>query len=291
MADINLLPDQVINENYLKMNIFFGDGAGPHPCVIHIHGGSFLTGSLSQLQANHVTGLVEEGYTVISIQYRLLGEEATWGGETATQYPSQVNDVRNHIQVIRSWSSILNIDPNRIGVWGFSVGAQLAALVTRNGEYGDTSGNSSIQACVSVAPPTQYFSALTYPLPGKCSVGDGTAYDATFTLYNRWPSQWIGYDADMSEGLVNLSSTQTAPYFQNTLSANPGDFILSNPPKLNVIHGDSDCVIPIGMGEYLHNSWQSAGGQSTMTTVVGGEHNYTNSTALQQTWDFFKNNL
>jgi len=111
MADISDVPDTVINNNYLKLNVFFGEGDGPHPCVIHIHGGSFNSGSYTQLTSNQVSGLTSEGYTVVSIQYRKLGQEATWGGQTTTQYPSQIDDVRNHIQVIRSWATEINIDP------------------------------------------------------------------------------------------------------------------------------------------------------------------------------------
>jgi acetyl esterase/lipase len=290
MADISDVPDTVINNNYLKLNVFFGEGDGPHPCVIHMHGGSFNSGSYTELSVNEVSGLTSEGYTVISVQYRKVGQEATWGGEAAVQCPSQIDDVRNHIQVIRSWATVLNIDPERIGLWGFSVGGQLAALASRNGEYNDTSGDSSVQACVSVAPPTQFFSALTYSLPRVCSVGDGVAYDATFTVYNRWPSQWIGYD-QVGEGLSALSSTQASPYFENTLSSNPGAYVLSSSPPLNVIHGDEDCVIPSGHGDYLHNAWTAAGASSTMTLVSGMAHTYNTLATLTPTWNFFINNL
>lgn len=287
MADISDVPDTVINNNYLKLNVFFGEGDGPHPCVIHIHGGSFNSGSYTQLTSNQASGLTSEGYTVVSVQYRKVGQEATWGGETTTQYPSQIDDVRNHIQVIRSWATVLNIDPERIGLWGFSVGGQLAAIASRNGEYNDTSGDSSVQACVTVAGVFNYYDALAYS-PGTCNPA---AYIGTFTDPTRWPSVWLGFSGP-GEGIAVLSATPGAtPYYEYGLSSNPGLYVLPSSPPLHVIHGDSDCDIWNGQSDYLNTAWTAAGASSTMTLVPGMAHNYTTTEALTTTWNFFINNL
>lgn len=289
MADISDVPDTVINNNYLKLNVFFGEGDGPHPCVIHIHGGAFTAGSYTQLSVSEVSGLTSEGYTVVSVQYRKIGQEATWGGEAAVRYPSQIDDVRNHIQVIRSWATVLNIDPERIGLWGFSVGGQLAAIASRNGEYNDTSGDSSVQACVTVAGVFNYYDALAYSAPRVC---DPTVYSGTFTDPARWwPADWLGY-GDPGEGIAVLSATPTAtPYYEYGLSSNPGLYVLSSSPPLHVIHGDSDCDIWSGQSDYLNTAWTAAGASSTMTLVSSMGHSYGTLAALTPTWNFFINNL
>lgn len=62
------------------------------------------------------------GYVAIAVNYRLLrGDSNRW--------PAQLDDVQLAVRWLRANSTKDNLDPNRIGAFGHSAGAQLAALL------------------------------------------------------------------------------------------------------------------------------------------------------------------
>lgn len=108
-------------------------GAGFRPLVVYIHGGGWA-------QANPRVGaafadfpavlasLVERGYVVASISHRMSGEAA---------FPAQLDDLRAALDFLRSNASRFGIDPARVGLWGMSSGAHLAALAVLDCKAGN----------------------------------------------------------------------------------------------------------------------------------------------------------
>ncbi|MBV8054565.1 MAG: alpha/beta fold hydrolase [Deltaproteobacteria bacterium] len=74
--------------------------------------------------APHAAYLVNAGFAVLGIDYRSIGSS---GGEVRCQvFPErQVEDVRNAVSYLATRSQI---DPNRIGAWGHSVGGGVAIM-------------------------------------------------------------------------------------------------------------------------------------------------------------------
>jgi triacylglycerol lipase len=105
-------------------------GAGPFPCIYHIHGGGYVTGSAGILEFMHRPLAEQLDCVVISVDYRLAPE---------TVFPGNVEDC--YAGLAWTWANAagLNIDPARIGVMGESAGGGLAAalalLVRDRGEY------------------------------------------------------------------------------------------------------------------------------------------------------------
>ena len=64
--------------------------------------------------------LARAGFVTVSADYRLA--------PTST-FPAQLEDVRAAVRWLRAHALELGIDPGRIGVWGISAGAHLAALL------------------------------------------------------------------------------------------------------------------------------------------------------------------
>jgi acetyl esterase/lipase len=81
---------------------------------------------------------LNRGYAVVSINYR-LSEEA--------KFP-QIYDVKAAIRFIRVHSKELNINPDKIAVWGRSAGGGLAAFTGTSGNVkelqNDSLGNGNI---------------------------------------------------------------------------------------------------------------------------------------------------
>jgi acetyl esterase len=94
------------------------DGA---PCVIFIHGGGFIKGSLDSGDGNAWGISDQTGAVVISVDYRLAPE---------FRYPSALTDVYEVLRYIVQNAAALGVDKDRIAVWGDSAGGNLAAAVS-----------------------------------------------------------------------------------------------------------------------------------------------------------------
>lgn len=102
------------------------EGPGPHPAMIVVHGGGWQQGTRATYRG-WGDYLAAAGIALFAIDYRLCTREQK-------SYPEAVKDVRAAVQFLRGSAADLKIDPNRIGLWGDSAGAQLAALVALAGD-------------------------------------------------------------------------------------------------------------------------------------------------------------
>jgi acetyl esterase/lipase len=101
-------------------------GTGPHPVVVFLHGGCFL----SQYTISHVAALeqalAEAGYAVWSIEYRRVGDEG--GG-----WPGTFEDVGRAADFVRELAGRYPLDLRRVVAAGHSAGGNFALwLPTRH---------------------------------------------------------------------------------------------------------------------------------------------------------------
>lgn len=106
-------------EAKLLADVYQPLGIGPHPGVLLIHGGWWFCGNRQQL-TKIAQRLAPLGYTVMAIDYRLAPKD---------KFPSQIDDCRDALRWMRENAAEYKIDPQRLGVWGYSAGGQLAALL------------------------------------------------------------------------------------------------------------------------------------------------------------------
>jgi acetyl esterase/lipase len=96
-----------------------GEGSGPFPLVVCLHGGGWQTGNKAaygmvlQLFAQH-------GYAAASVDYRLAPRYP---------FPAQIDDVRRAARYLREHAVDLKVDPNRVATLGDSAGGHLALLL------------------------------------------------------------------------------------------------------------------------------------------------------------------
>lgn len=96
------------------------------PCVMFLHGGAFMKGSLDSADSNAWGVADQTGAVVISVEYRLAPE---------FPYPAALTDAFEAFRYIAMNADSLGIDKDRIGLWGESAGANLvagAALLARD---------------------------------------------------------------------------------------------------------------------------------------------------------------
>ena len=99
---------------------------GPHPVVLFIHGGCFLT----QYSISHAAALeqafADSGYAVWSIEYRRVGDDG--GG-----WPGTFEDVGRAADHLRTLAQQYSLDLRRVVAVGHSAGADFALwLAARN---------------------------------------------------------------------------------------------------------------------------------------------------------------
>lgn len=94
------------------------------------------------------------GVAGFALKYRLANEE---GSPYRIEHAAE--DVRRAIRLVRAHAEEWGIDPNRIGVMGWSAGGELAALVT----YGETDGNPRAADPIERVSARPDFQIVIYP--------------------------------------------------------------------------------------------------------------------------------
>lgn len=102
----------------LKLDYYNSAIEGKRPCVVVIHGGSWVSGDSKQL-ASLNSRLVEIGYNVAAINYRLTPK---WN------FPAPIEDTTAALKYLRAHADELNIDSDNFVVLGRSAGGQIALL-------------------------------------------------------------------------------------------------------------------------------------------------------------------
>ena len=96
-----------------------GESSAGRPVVLLIHGGAWSSGS-RHMMGGFALRLAREGIVAIAIDYRLAPK---W------KFPAQLDDVRSAIHWVVSNHESLGVDPNKIGLFGYSAGGHLACLI------------------------------------------------------------------------------------------------------------------------------------------------------------------
>ncbi|MDT7541797.1 MAG: hypothetical protein QOE33_1701 [Acidobacteriota bacterium] len=145
-----------------------------NPAVIVVHGGSWSAGARSHFPRWN-WWLVEQGYAVFDIDYR-LAPQPNW--QTAT------GDVKCAVGWVRANAQRLNVDPQRIALFGRSAGAHLALLAAYSDNEPQLSqscpaADARVQAVVSFYGVTDL--AWAYAHPANQRVIDGPETLRRFT--------------------------------------------------------------------------------------------------------------
>ncbi|MGA7929080.1 MAG: alpha/beta hydrolase, partial [Candidatus Sulfotelmatobacter sp.] len=123
------------------------------PAVVLIHGGGWTSFDKGNMRGMGMF-LARCDFVAFSVDYRLLhGNENQW--------PAQLDDVQRAVRWIRANAAKYHLDPDRIGAFGHSAGAQLAALLGMEGTRDNSDPalakySSTVQAVVEVSGPTDF---------------------------------------------------------------------------------------------------------------------------------------
>lgn len=208
----------------------------------------------------YVDGFARAGYIVLRPDYR---GHADSEGEATGAYgdPGYTIDVINAVSSIKQYP---DADPNRIGLWGHSMGGYITAraMVVR----GD------IRA-------------------GVIWAGVVGSYDDLLNNWNRAgriPSTIPQRVRRWRQELLDEFGTPAQnPAFWDSISTNSYVADLSGPIQLH--HGTADADVPVAFSERLYNDILAAGGIAELYIYPGDDHNLSVNfnTAMQRSVAFF----
>jgi dipeptidyl aminopeptidase/acylaminoacyl peptidase len=209
----------------------------------------------------YVDNLARSGYIVFRIDYR--GHDRSEGRATgAYGDPGYTLDVLNAVASIKAFPQA---DPNRIGMWGHSMGGYLTlrAMVI----------SPDIKAGVIWAGVVgSYPDMLTRWRRNQTGPTSTPPAGA-----RRWRDDWVR----------RFGSPEENPKFWDSVSANSYLADISGPVQLH--HGTADESVPLEFSEILSAQLQAAGKPVELYEYPGDNHNISNyfSAAMTQTIAFY----
>jgi len=207
------------------------------------------------------------GYVLLKPDYRGNGNSE---GDAEGGYgsPSYTIDVLNAFSSLKKYE---NVDPNRIGMWGHSMGGSitLRAMVV----------NPDIKAGVIWAGVVGSYPDLVYNWHRRSNTISGTPSPAPtqFSRRGRWRTELIEKYGDV---------TEDNPFWQ---SISPTSFLSEISGPLQLHHATGDSSVPVSMSEKLQERMEAVGKESELFIYQGDDHNISTnfSTAMQRSLAFF----
>ncbi|MBK9715913.1 MAG: alpha/beta hydrolase [Kouleothrix sp.] len=212
--------------------------AAPMPAIIYIHGGAWMYGDRT---VNRNAFLAAQGFFTVSIDYR---------SSLQAIFPAQLDDAKTAVRWLRSHAAQYHIDPQRIGIWGHSAGAHLAALVGVSGHLpaiaetiGPNEPSSRVQAVATLACPTDFLQ-----MGGWHEAPDSPE------------AQLVGGPIRERVNVVHM--------------ANPITYVQPAAPPFLLMHGECDEIVPIAQSELLAHALRAAGNAVTLIAIPDAGHNF-----------------
>jgi acetyl esterase/lipase len=168
----------------VPVEIVVPEGHGPHPAVLHLHGGGWVVGSPASYRPTAHALANASGAAVVSVDYRLAPEHP---------FPAPLEDAETALRWLRRDGAALGIDPERLAVAGDSAGGNLAAVLARRDR--------------NAGGPPLRFQLLVYPaLDAAMDTRSYREFATGFRLTAEEMAEcWRGYAGDADRSGPDLS--------------------------------------------------------------------------------------
>ncbi len=235
-------------------------GTGPFPVLVYLFGNGwgFWPGSKKQYQFA-IMQAAQKGYVAVAVDFRQTSIKEK--GKTKYPFPAQLYDVKCAVRWLRAHAEAYNLDPEHIGVAGWSSGGHLALLLGLTvpsdgleGECGDPGYSSRVQAVVNSAGPADLAGMFNESMDGSGPI-----------------AQLLG------------GTPQQLP--EAYAEASPLYYVRKDAPPILTIHGEIDRSVPVKQSFLLDAMMKEAGAPHTLIIrKIRGHEDYTTS---PEAWDFF----
>jgi acetyl esterase/lipase len=183
-----------------------------------------LKGAISDRAFMGADALLENGYTLFSINYR---------SAPGFRYPAAVEDAQRAVRYVRYHAALYGIDPNRIGVIGHSSGGHLASMLGVLDGDGDPEDlnpinqeSSKVQAVVALAGAGDLTAFATGTDGVRTAV---SSFIGTYLAFFRTP------DAQRKELSLYAEASPTSYISPDEITIPSGDhFLASSESDVNI---------------------------------------------------------
>ena len=225
----------------LYLDLLIPEGVKNPPVVVWLHGGGWRKGSRKNCGRTAI--LAERGFAVASIDYRLTG---------TAPFPAQIVDALAACRWIRANGSRFGLDTRRVGAWGSSAGAHLAALLGLTDES-DWGGKVPEGADDPVVDAVAGYCGL-YDFDRVIEDGSGMVPEKEGSIF------WMFFGGSPSA------------HQRESFLAGPVNHVKAPAPPFFLVHGTADPIVPHPQGTRFDAALREAGIESTLMLIGGGGH-------------------
>ncbi len=251
-GDVTITPDVVYGHKSglaMTFDVFAPtEDANGAAVLFMVSGGWYSSWQPPERTQGMFKPLTDQGFTVFAVRH---------GSSPKFSIPEAVADVRRSVRFVRSNAERFKIDPNRIGVYGYSAGGHLSLMLGTASDQGDPNAKDPIdQASDRVAAVV----AFVAPTDLRIMVKDAPD---RLPAYARFPA----LDLDM----------------KNAEADSPLVHVTSDDPPTLLIAGDKDELVPIDHSRNIQQAFQQANVTSRLIEVAGAGHGFKGEDAKQAT--------
>ena len=243
------VPYATVNGTELHLDIFEPPdrGSQTRPAILLIHGGGWTSFDKSTM---HRLGqfFAESGFVAVAVDYRLFNVK-----DPVNRWPVQLDDVQRAVRWVRANAGKYGVNPEQMGAFGHSAGAQLASLLgledTRdNSDPALSKYSSRVQAVVDASGPTDF---ITDRDP------DGDAFLTAFLGgdFATHPELW----------------REASPVFH----------VAKGGAAFLILHGTKDQNVPISQAQELYDKLKAAKVKASLLKFDDG-HTFETAEARRQ---------
>ncbi len=238
--DIKITPDVVYGHKHglaLTFDVFCPqknpNGAG---VLFMVSGGWHSRWQPPETMLGFTKALCQKGFTVFAVRH---------GSSPKFVIPEIAADVRRSVRFIRLNSKRFGVDPQRLGVYGYSAGGHLSLLLGTTSDKGNSKEkdpvlrqSNRVAAVVAICPPTDL----------RPFVNPESWY------YDKFPA--LQFDSDKAAEFSPVANVSK-----------------DDPPTL-LIHGDQDKLVKIDHSQTILKLFQQEGVTSELVTIEGAGHGF-----------------
>jgi len=229
--------------------------AGNCPVVLYTHGGGWATGSKRAAggrsgMSRVVRRLTEEGFCVASVDYRLC----TKGGNVAIR--DCVTDAKDAIRYLSKNSEALQVDTDRVFVFGDSAGGQIAQMLLL------TEPNALPGAEELAGYGYTMVAGVSWYGPCDFEKTELFNHDGRPNFRDRFGPRILKPDSDPADKLKLYREMS------------PINYLKEDSPPLLMIQGDGDTTIPVHHAHYMKKKADELGAPVEILIVKHAGHNW-----------------
>jgi acetyl esterase/lipase len=240
------------------LNIYKPSGTGPFPVVINYGGQAFSWGDTKS------DGGLKSSFNAAGIA--VVGANLSGGGTGANhaRYPAQIQELKATVRFLRANAKEYNLDPDFIGVTGFSSGAWNTVMLATTGDVDEHKiGNTTMKL--------EGTFGLHHDVSSRVQAGWASAAPTDFSKMDGCGSSINHGSATSPEGNLIGGALSTLP--DNVQLANPITYVSKDDPPLYLRHGSSDNVVPTCQSALLWDAIKAVDNKKDMNyTAVAGGH-------------------